>query len=70
MAKGDVVLITFPFTDLTGSKLRPAVVLIESQQDITAAFITTHVKWKEPTDLELQPGDKSGVKAVSIGRTK
>ena len=27
MAKGDVVLITFPFSDLSGSKLWPAVVL-------------------------------------------
>ena len=26
MLKGDIVLITFPFTDLSGSKLRPTVV--------------------------------------------
>ena len=25
MAKGDIILISFPFTDLSGSKLRPAV---------------------------------------------
>ena len=25
MAKGDIVLIVFPFTDLSGTKLRPAV---------------------------------------------
>ena len=30
MAKGDVVLLLFPLTDLSGSKLRPAVVLVES----------------------------------------
>ena len=27
MKKGTVILIPFPFTDLTGSKIRPAVVL-------------------------------------------
>ncbi len=26
MAKGDIVLITFPFTDLSGSKLRTAII--------------------------------------------
>ena len=41
MAKGDIVLITFPFTDLSGSKLRPAVILAETISDITVCFITT-----------------------------
>ena len=40
MKKGDVVLIKFPFTDLSGSKLRPAVVLFDSGNDLIAAFIT------------------------------
>ena len=30
MAKGDIILITFPFTDLSGSNLRSAVVLAET----------------------------------------
>jgi len=27
MAKGDIVLIRFPFTDLSGNKLRPSFIL-------------------------------------------
>jgi len=38
MAKGDIVLITFPFTDLSGSKLRPAVILAETEEDLTVCF--------------------------------
>lgn len=41
MAKGDIVLITFPFTDLSGSKLRPVVILVDTTLDLTTCFITT-----------------------------
>ena len=41
MVKGDIVLITFPFTDLTGSKLRPTIVLADTELDVTVCFITT-----------------------------
>lgn len=40
MAKDDIVLITFPFTDLSGPKLIPAVVLADNSLDLTVCFIT------------------------------
>ncbi len=41
--KGKIVLIHFPFTDLTDSKLRPALVLHESEHDVVVAFISSKV---------------------------
>ena len=55
MVKGDIVLITFPFTDLSGSKLRPAIVLAASSMYLTVCFVTTQLQWEEPTDVRLQP---------------
>ena len=38
--KGKKVLIPFPFTNLTITKLRPALALLESEKDVVVAFIT------------------------------
>ena len=69
MAKGDVVLITFPFTDLSGSKLRPAVVLASTSLDLTVCFITTQLGWQEPTELLLTPSTSNGIRKPSLIRT-
>lgn len=70
MAKGDIVLITFPFTDLSGSKLRPAVILTETEEDLTVCFITTQTKWQEETDIKLYPNADNGLKKESLLRSR
>ena len=69
MQKGDIVLIPFPFTDLTGNKLRPAVILFAMSLDVTVCFITTQLQWQETTDVLLQPIEKNGIKKTSLIRT-
>jgi mRNA interferase MazF len=69
MTKGDIILIPFPFTDLKGNKLRPAVVLISASKDITVCFITSQLKWKEPGDISIFPSSENGLKKTSLIRT-
>ena len=41
--KGKIVLIPFPFTDLTNYKLRPALVIHEGDKDVIVAFISSRI---------------------------
>ena len=61
----DIVLISFPFSDLQGSKLRPAVVLSNdtynrSSEDFVAVPLTSNLKVKDYalliTNKELESG--------------
>jgi mRNA interferase MazF len=68
--KGDIVLIPFPFTDLTGKKNRPALILVSAEIDITVSFITTQIKWQENFDVPLEPTSENGLKKSSLIRLK
>lgn len=73
--RGEIVLIRFPFTDLSGSKRRPAVILAEYQSDIIVAFISSVIpKIPEPSDILLTPSHsyftKTGLKKASIIRLR
>lgn len=50
---GQIVLITFPYSDASGSKRRPALMLFDAgDNDILAARITSHPA-RPPTDIAL-----------------
>lgn len=72
--KGTIVLVPFPFTDLTASKIRPALVLHEERDDTVLAFISSRI-----TGGAVPPGsvlldeshpefDMSGLKTASLIR--
>lgn len=73
--KGTIILIPFPFTDLSSHKVRPAVVVSQGLKgsDVVVAFISSQkFKKKETTDILLGIGSKSfsetGLKVDSIIR--
>jgi mRNA interferase MazF len=50
--RGKIVLIPFPFTDLTAAKLRPALVLHEGERDVVVAFISSRLP-PEPGEADV-----------------
>ena len=67
---GSVVLIPFPFSDLSESKLRPAVVLAEiSREDFVCCQVTSN-PYADPNAVELTEEDfaEGTLKRVSYAR--
>ena len=68
-AKGTVILVPFPFTDLSGVKVRPAVVIsnIAMGEDIVVVFISSKKEVRiRRIDLPISPSPKNGLKVSSI----
>lgn len=57
MNKWDVVLLRYPFTDLTATKVRPALVIspdsYNALQDATVIAITSNVAGPRPYDIQV-----------------
>lgn len=74
MTRGTVVLTPFPFTDLQGAKVRPAVIVSRTDRpgdDVILAFISSIVPTQVVlTDLIVDPesseGRNAGLKRISV----
>ncbi len=74
MRRGTVVLTPFPFTDLAGAKVRPAVVVSRTDRtgdDVILAFVSSALPGRPlPTDLPLDPSHpefrNTGLKVPSV----
>jgi mRNA interferase MazF len=74
--RGKVVLVPFPYDDLSGTKVRPAAALtypIGAYRHVVLAFISTVIPVPLlPTDLLLDPADpdfgQTGLRARSVLR--
>lgn len=65
--KGSVVLVPFPFTDLSGSKVRPAVIISEGKigSDVVVLFITSQRKLKAKHTVAITADEQNGIKTNS-----
>jgi mRNA interferase MazF len=66
--KGRHCPVPFPFTDLSGTKNRPALILINKENDVTLAFISSRITRAELTDIRLTPSANNGLKRDSLIR--
>lgn len=65
---GDVVLVHFPLTDVSGTQRRPGLVLFDAgDEDVVLARITTQEP-RHPTDVPLSGWKGSGLIAESAVR--
>lgn len=69
MSKGDIILVPFPFTDLSDQKVRPALVLASEPkgEDCIVAFLSS-VKQKRVLrfDVAVPPSETNGLKVPSV----
>jgi mRNA interferase MazF len=75
LSRGDIVLTRFPFTDLTGSSLRPALVVSPGQigQDVVLVAISSVVRGAQSaTDYTLETAHPefalTGLRVTSVFR--
>jgi mRNA interferase MazF len=65
--KGTVVLTPFPFSDLSGEKVRPAIVISEGRlgEDVVVVFVTTKTKKGAAHTVILNPDTDNGLRVAS-----
>jgi len=65
--KGTIVLIPFPFTDLSDNKIRPALILFSDKKsvDIIVVFITSNINHRGLFDVSITPSSANGIKTPS-----
>jgi len=69
MKTGDILLVPFPFTDLSSRKIRPALVITERASDVILLFITSKLSWIDENDLYIEADSENGLKYNSVIKT-
>lgn len=68
---GSIVLVPFPFTDLTSAKVRPALIVSKENErgdDVVLCFISSRADRVPRHTVSLEPNEETGLKVRSIVR--
>ncbi len=73
--KWDIVLVPFPFTDLSAFKKRPALIIFQDEynsgSDVIITFITSNITVKsKPGDYHIREWEKTNLPKPSLIRMK
>lgn len=65
--RGKIVLVPFPFTDLSAQKIRPALIISNQPKsaDVVVLFITSQSNSKLPFLISILPSKLNGLKTKS-----
>ena len=65
--RGTIVLVPFPFTDLSGNKVRPAVIISKGKigEDVVVLFLTSQAKINGASLVLVKPTKENGLKVAS-----
>lgn len=66
--RGDIVLVAFPFTDLSGDKRRPALIIASSSDHCVTLFITSRIQGEKKWTVPISATRGSGLSVSSIIR--
>ena len=70
MQTGDIVLIPFPFSELTNVKIRPAIVVTETKdkyKDLILAAVSSQVSEKiSAVEIIIEPDSLNGLRMKSV----
>ena len=67
--RGDIILVPFPFTDLSSAKVRPALVLSarrEKEPDMIVCFISSQLNHANIHSVRIEPKTGNGLKVASL----
>lgn len=65
MKKGDIVSVYFPFSDLSNTKRRPALILHVRYDDVILAFITSKINSQGDTNISVLKSDYNNLQMDS-----
>lgn len=63
---GDIILVSFPFSDSTSFKRRPCVILKEHEQDVLVVFISSQLNQKSEHDFILDKDNANNLAVDSL----